>query len=409
MTRTQIRSESGGLSAAAAAFEFGVVWATVVGAVLLGMPERIAVSEWVAFGVLVPLVAAVHLLGSDREKYQGSHLSLAPMFAAVLLLPPALAAVAIAIAFVPEWLRTRVAWYIVVFNVANFVGPAIAARAVFEAFASPHGGEAWSVGAIAALGTFVVLQYAVLAVMLKLARDVRVTDTIRLDCVVIDAGLLSLGAAGAALWHEHPVLVILTLLPLALAYRSLSIPSLVEASRVEPKTGLFNMRHFQTMLAQELGRATRFARPLTLLMIDVDHLRRVNNTHGHLAGDQALRLVAETLRKATRGYDVAARFGGDEFCVLLPETGQEGALTVAERIRVGVERAGQDTGLPVTVSVGVAALAGEPLTPEELVTLADRAAYRAKFSGRNAVALPPEGDPVHEAERVLLDALKDGE
>ena len=406
MLRAQVRSPSGGLSAAAAAFEFAVVWATIVAAVLLGLPDRVTAEEWVAFGVLVPLIGVVHFLGSEREKYQGSHLSLAPMFAAVLLLPPLLAAVAVAAAFVPEWLRTRASWYIAVFNVANFVGPALAARAVFDGFAA-RGGDGWTAGVIAALGTFLVLQYAALAIMLKLARDVRPADTMRFDCVVIDAGLLSIGAAGAALWQEHPALVVLTLLPLALAYRSLAIPGLVEASRVEPKTGLFNMRHFHAALAQELGRATRFGRPLALLMIDVDHLRHVNNARGHMAGDHALRLVADTLRRATRDYDVAARFGGDEFCVLLPETEHEGALVVAERIRSGVERAGTDAALPVTVSVGVAVVTGGGVTSEEIVTLADRAAYRAKFSGRNAVALPPEGDPVHEAERVLLDALRD--
>ena len=406
MSRTRVSSH-GGISAAAAAFEFTIVWATVVAAILLGVPERVTVHQWVALAVLVPLIATVHLLGSDREKSQGSHLSLAPMFAAVLLLPPLLAAAAIAAAFVPEWLRTRVPWYVVVFNVANFVGPALAARAVFDALASPADGQGWTIAVVAALATFLVLQYAVLATMLKLARDVRPGETLRRDCVLIDAGLLSLGAAGAALWHTHPALVVLTLLPLALAYRSLAIPGLVEASRVEPKTGLFNMRHFHSALSQELGRAARFGRPIALLMIDVDHLRQINNARGHVAGDEALRLVSDTIRATTREYDVAARFGGDEFCVLLPETQQEGAMTVAERLRSRVERAGAEAGLPVTVSIGIAAVATGGVTSEDLVTLADRAAYRAKFSGRNAVALPPEGDPVHEAERVLLDALKD--
>lgn len=402
----RVEQASGGLSGAAAAFEFVVVWATIVSAGLFGLPERVANDDWLAFAVLVPLIAGVHLLACEREKHQGSHLSLAPMFAAVLLLPPALSAVAIAAAFVPEWIRTRVSWYIVVFNVANFVGPALAARAVFEAFLS-RGDDLWSLGAAAALATFLVLQYGVLAGMLRLARSVRAADTLRLDCILIDAALLALGAAGATLWDRYPALALLILLPLALMYRSLAIPSLVEASRVEPKTGLFNMRHFQAALEQELARAGRFDRPLALLMIDVDHLRHVNNAHGHLAGDRALRLVADTLCEATRDYDVAARFGGDEFCVLLPETGPEGALAVAERIRSGVERAGAAAELGVTVSIGVAAVTGGDATSDELVMLADRAAYRAKFSGRNSVAVPPQGDPVHEAERVLLEALRD--
>jgi diguanylate cyclase (GGDEF)-like protein len=396
----------GGLSQAAAAFELGVIGATGAGLVLLGFPARVAQDDWVAFLALLPIIAAVHLLGAEREKHQGSHLSLAPIFAAVLLLPPALAAAAIAAAFIPEWARTRVRWYIVVFNVANFVGPALAARAVFDALAGPSDSD-WALGALAGIGAFVVLQYGVLAIMLKLARGVRFQDTVRLDCVVIDSGLVSLGAVAAALWETNPGLVALTLLPLVLAYRSLAIPGLIEASRIEPKTGLYNLRHFHGVLAQELGRASRFERPLALLMIDLDHLREINNAHGHLVGDRVLRSVASSLLEATREYDVAARFGGDEFCVLLPETDQEGAIAVAERIRTTVERSEPEPGVRVTVSVGVVGHQGAGTTAEQLIALADRAAYRAKFSGRNAVAVPPEGDPVDEAERVLLDASRE--
>jgi diguanylate cyclase (GGDEF)-like protein len=395
----------GGLSPVAAAFEFAVVWLTIAGAVLVGWPQRVEHDEWIAFGVLLPIIAAVHLVGAERQKHQGSHLSLAPIFAAVLILPPTLAAVAIGAAFIPEWVRSRPRWYIVLFNIANFVGPALVARACFDVLHGPTGRE-WALAALVGIAAFVVVQYSVLATMLRLARGVRVAETVRVDCVLIDAGLVSLGAAAAALWGVNQALVALTLLPLALAYRSLAIPGLIEATRVEPKTGLYNMRHFTSVVSQELERARRFERPLALLMVDVDHLRDVNTAHGHVAGDRALKSVAASLIRATREYDVAARFGGDEFCVLLPETELEGALVVAERIRSLVEES--KVAPRVTVSVGVAAHRGGTATPEELLALADRAAYRAKFSGRNTVAVPPSGDPVHEAERVLLDALGDG-
>jgi diguanylate cyclase (GGDEF)-like protein len=396
------RQRSGGLSPAAAAVEFVVVWLTIAGVVLAGWPDEITAEEWLAFAVLLPIIAAVHLVGAERQKHQGSHLSLAPIFAAVLILPPVLAAITIAIAFIPESLRCRPRWYIVVFNVANFVGPALLARGVFEELSGSTDHE-WALAALAAIGTFIAVHYGVLALMLRLARGVPVKDTLRVDCVLIDAGLVSLGAVAAALWEVNQSLVALTLLPLALAYRSLVIPSVIEATRVEPKTGLYNMRHFNAVLAQELERAKRFGRPLALLMIDVDHLRAVNTAHGHLAGDRALKDVADALGRATREYDIAARFGGDEFCILLPETELDGALVVAERIRALVE---QMSGEPrITVSIGVATKERGETTPDELVALADRAGYRAKFSGRNSVAVPPEGDPVHEAERVLLEAL----
>jgi diguanylate cyclase (GGDEF)-like protein len=394
----------GGLSPAAAALEFTVVWLTVAGAVLVGWPERITGDEWLAFAALMPLIALVHLLGAERQKHQGSHLSLAPIFAAVLILPPALAAIAIAVAFFPESVRSRPRWYIVVFNVANFVGPALLARTCFDALRGTTDQE-WAFAALVAIAAFVVVHYGVLAAMLRLARGVRVPETIRLDCVLIDSGLVSLGALAAALWEVNEALVVLTLLPLALAYRSLAIPGLVEASRVEPKTGLYNMRHFTGVVSQELQRAGRFDRPIAVLMVDVDHLRDVNTAHGHVGGDRALRGVAASLLSVIREYDTAARFGGDEFCVLLPETDLEGALVVADRIRSLVEQATANP--PITVSIGVASHRGGDITPDELLALADRAAYRAKFSGRNTVAVPPSGDPVHEAERVLLDAIGD--
>jgi diguanylate cyclase len=397
------KRSTGGLNPAAAAFEFFVVWLTIAGVVLVGWPNEITGEDWLAFGVLLPIIAAVHLVGAERQKHQGSHLSLAPIFAAVLILPPALAALTIAIAFVPEWLRSRPRWYIVVFNLANFVGPALLAKAAFDALRGSSEQD-WALAALVAIAVFLTVHYGLLAVMLRLARGVRFSDTVRLDCVLIDAGLVSLGALAAALWDLNQALVALTLVPLALAYRSLAIPGLIEATRVEPKTGLYNMRHFSAVLSQELERAKRFDRPLAVLVVDVDHLRAVNTAHGHLAGDRALKNVAEALGRATREYDIAARFGGDEFCVLLPETDLAGAVIVADRIRAFVEMSSDPR---VTVSVGVAAQFGGEQTPEDLIGLADRAAYRAKFSGQNSVSLPLEGDAVQEAERVLLDALRD--
>jgi diguanylate cyclase (GGDEF)-like protein len=401
LMRHESERTNAGLNPAAAALEFCVVWLTIAGAVLVGWPAGITDGDWVAFCVLMPLIAVVHLVGAERQKHQGSHLSLAPIFAAVLILPPALAGIAIAVAFFTESVRARPRWYIVVFNVANFVGPALLARMCFDALRGTSD-QQWALAALVSIGAFVLVHYLVLAAMLRLARGVRIPETVRLDCVLIDSALVSLGALAAALWEVNEALVSLTLLPLALAYRSLAIPGLVEATRIEPKTGLYNMRHFMSVLSQELQRAARFDRPLALLMIDVDHLRDVNTAHGHVGGDRALRSVAAALHAATREYDVAARFGGDEFCVLLPETELEGALVVADRIRTHVQ---QEAEPRFTVSVGVAEYRGRPMAPEELIALADRAAYRAKFSGRNTVALPPS-DPVHEAERVLLEVLE---
>src|SRR5439155_19383879 len=119
-------------------------------------------------------------------------------------------------------------------------------------------------------------------------------------------------------------------------HRSLSVPQLEAEARVDPKTGLFNARHFGAALNEEIIRSQRFDRPLALIMADLDLLRDINNSYGHLAGDAVLKGLAEVFRMHLRHYDVPARFGGEEFSILLPETSPEEALEIAERIRRAV-------------------------------------------------------------------------
>jgi diguanylate cyclase (GGDEF)-like protein len=159
---------------------------------------------------------------------------------------------------------------------------------------------------------------------------------------------------------------------------------LLEKARTDPLTGLFNARVFHERLEEEVARARRYGRPLCLLMIDVDGLKAVNDRGGHRAGDAALVRVAEALRGAARRTDVAARWGGDEFALLAPDTMADAAMTVGERIRSLVDdgRAGD----PITVSVGVAALAEEDdAAGDGFRGRADLALYAAKREGRNRV------------------------
>lgn len=171
---------------------------------------------------------------------------------------------------------------------------------------------------------------------------------------------------------------------------------LEELSATDGLTGLTNRRHFDETLAKEWLRARRHGHPLALLMIDVDHFKRFNDTHGHLAGDECLRRVAQVLRaRMLRGSDTTARYGGEEFAVITGADAQ-GARLVAERLRQDVESlvlpyAPEKAGM-VTVSIGVAALVpDESRTPTGLIALADDALYQAKQNGRNrvAVAAPP--------------------
>ena len=169
----------------------------------------------------------------------------------------------------------------------------------------------------------------------------------------------------------------------------------------EPLTGLYNRRHFADRLQGELAASLRHGRPLSLLLLDVDHFKRVNDAHGPLAGDEVLKMIAHVLTGAVRKEDVVARYGGEEFAILARETGLTGARALGERIRRAVERsrcAWEVGELAVTVSVGVTVAAGlaqfEPgRTAQQLVEAADRALHRAKQGGRNAVvATPALGD-----------------
>lgn len=163
---------------------------------------------------------------------------------------------------------------------------------------------------------------------------------------------------------------------------------LLELARRDPLTGLFNIRVLQERLAGEFARALRYRSPLSLLLLDLDGLKQVNDRHGHRAGDEALRGVAAAVSLGARTTDLGVRYGGDEFALLAPNTPRSAALVLAERIRGLVSRAAIAGGAPVTASVGVVTL--DPDAPPEsalsLLTAADQALYAAKRAGRNRVA-----------------------
>ena len=157
---------------------------------------------------------------------------------------------------------------------------------------------------------------------------------------------------------------------------------------VDGLTGLLNRRTFDTQLQARLREAQRYRRPLSLLLLDVDHFKKVNDTYGHPAGDVVLQGVARLAQVQARETDLVARYGGEEMALVLPETDARGALIIAERIRAAVAAAQHPTeqgALQVTLSIGVATWPGAGEDPEALLASADKALYRAKQSGRNRV------------------------
>ena len=166
-----------------------------------------------------------------------------------------------------------------------------------------------------------------------------------------------------------------------------------EVSSRDTLTGLFNRGYVIEKLDSEINRSVRHGSPMAVLMIDLDHFKNINDSYGHNVGDQVLQWVGKTLRESCRVYDVPGRYGGEEFCVVLPETLVGNTTVVAERIRNRFESSELtigDTTLRVTASFGIAGLEsmpGDALTPATLIDRADRALYCAKNRGRNRVEL----------------------
>ena len=158
-----------------------------------------------------------------------------------------------------------------------------------------------------------------------------------------------------------------------------------EAAFTDHLTGLANRRRFERQLEREVGRVERFARPFTLLMLDIDNFKNLNDTFGHDAGDDAIRRLSRVLREGTRGIDLAARIGGEEFAVLLVETRKEGGFEVAERLRVAIKSLELPRGGGITASFGVAECPSDAQTAADILKAADVALYQAKRNGRDQV------------------------
>jgi two-component system cell cycle response regulator len=157
---------------------------------------------------------------------------------------------------------------------------------------------------------------------------------------------------------------------------------------IDGLTQVYNKRYFIETLEREIGRAHRYRRELSLIMFDIDHFKKINDTYGHLAGDHVLKQLASVIKARIRREDIMSRYGGEEFAIILPEIDNYNAIQFAEKIRGIVENAVfrfEDTDIPVTISIGCASMTSELQEPHEFVRVADGHLYNAKSQGRNRV------------------------
>ncbi|MBS6553322.1 MAG: diguanylate cyclase [Clostridium sp.] len=172
-------------------------------------------------------------------------------------------------------------------------------------------------------------------------------------------------------------------------------------------TELYNRRYFNQALQKEAERAQRLHQPFSLISLDLDYLKKINDTYGHFFGDLAIRTIADILKKNARSIDVPARLGGEEFSVLLPGVDSSGAMIAAERIRAAIEAQELDTIGHITASVGVGTFPEHSIKLDELLDMTDQAMYKSKINGRNRVTIAKSADDEAEWHEVAFGAFMD--
>jgi diguanylate cyclase (GGDEF)-like protein len=343
--------------------------------------------RWTLLAAVLAGGALAQVFAVHMPANQIFHTGLAFTVAAALLLPPEAFVLVCAAQHIPEWLRQRHPWYIQSFNIANCTISGLAVWATRETAAGIGVTSGiGTLGVLAALcggGVYVLVNHTLLARMLRLARDheLKGTGLFMLDALITDLVLAAIGVSTAILLLQEPAAAPVAALPLILIHRALAVPSLRVQALRDHKTGLLNTRGIAQAGRSELERAARFDRPLSLLMLDIDDLRGINNRHGHLVGDAALIALTEALGSEFRDFDLCGRFGGDEFVVVLPETPAAEAHAVAQRIHARVAECCLETSgesISFGVSIGSAARRAGDSTLDDLIARADAAMYEAK-------------------------------
>lgn len=383
------------------------LWSVLlVGALLAGIAlaelARLTI-DWMTFVPLLLLATLVQLFEAEAPNRQLLYLHFIFFFAALILLPAPLFVLVAAVPHLIEWAKVRWLtpesphlreWYLQPFNVCNhWIAGSVALGVLRVGAQATLPSETTRVlFYVAAALTYVVINHLLVGLALQLARGISLHDSgvLAVQSLLPDAIMAGLGCVVASLWVLNPAWIVLALSPVVMMYQSLMVPQLTEEAQTDNKSGLLNARYFQKALEREFKRAQHAGQPMALIMADLDYLRNINNTYGHLAGDVVIGGIGAIIRRSVREGDSAGRFGGEEFAIVLPGSDRQAAETVAERIRQSIEAAAFDVphlAAPIraTISLGVACFPDDGASIPELNLAADVAVYQAKGQGRNRV------------------------
>jgi diguanylate cyclase (GGDEF)-like protein len=405
-------------------YVLGIDLAAVV-VIWLGMYSRpIERSDVVWFGVLmacnVLYTEASRPIERIREHYAGGpHIDLNSvwMFAAVVLIHPTLAAAVIAVSYGYRWLRVR---HHVVHRQTFSAAATVVSGYIASSLITHFGGTTFAemdrtVGTFALVvgvgALFMIVIFGLIAGAIALTAPNPSLRTVLSSPgdYALEGATIALGLLLAWALVDWPIAGALIIGITLVLHRNVLIRQLREKARTDPKTGLLNAAGWSTAVDAELTRAARAHATSGLLVIDLDHFKAFNDAHGHLAGDDILRAVANTISAEVRAYDIVGRFGGEEFVVLLPGTSDSETIHVAERIRRRI------AALPLpsaddqlTVSIGVAVCPQHAETLDDLLHCADMAMYAAKAAGRNRVHIAAVETAVDTAVNSAVDSANAG-
>ncbi len=332
-------------------------------------------------------------LGSDRGWVNATSVW---AFAGVLTLPAGYAGLLIIAVYAHTLLRglrhQSLRPHRHTFSAATMVLATLAAAALIhlaDRFTALPTGAASALSVILAIAAFHVVNQGLVGLVLVLVmrpsswRSVLISRSDRLlELVTLILGALTGETVIHSPWLSPGVLAVIAML-----YRSAQVERLQTSAATDVKTGLLNASAWREQAEGRLRRAAAAKQPVALLMIDLDHFKQINDTYGHLAGDEALRAVGASLLRDLRDRDAVGRFGGEEFAVLLENVTRDAAMALAERVRASIRNVALADGGRLSASVGVAHEAGTQYGLQALLAAADVALYEAKSSGRDLVRL----------------------